>query len=53
MSTAVDQNNKRDAAPVETLYTICPVVTVANVDVELGWLDEEFTRARAKAVYLR
>ncbi len=42
-----------ETAPVETLYTICPVLTAANVAVELGWLDEEFQRAGGKAVYLR
>lgn len=38
---------------VEALYTICPVLTAANVAVELGWLDEEFERVGGKATYLR
>jgi ABC-type nitrate/sulfonate/bicarbonate transport system substrate-binding protein len=53
MSIAVDKHSTKDAAPVETLYTICPVLTAANVAVELGWLDEEFARAGARAIYLR
>jgi len=53
MSNAVDQNTKKAAAPVEALYTICPVLTAANVAVELGWLDEELARAGGRAVYLR
>jgi ABC-type nitrate/sulfonate/bicarbonate transport system substrate-binding protein len=55
MSIAVDNVRTRDAVrpAVETLYTICPVLTAANVAVELGWLDEEFQRAGAKPVYLR
>lgn len=42
-----------ELAPVETLYTICPVLTAANLAVEFGWLDEELERVGAKAVYLR
>ncbi|HVW29586.1 MAG TPA: ABC transporter substrate-binding protein [Polyangiaceae bacterium] len=55
MSIAVDESRTKDAVhpAVETLYTICPVLTAANVAVELGWLDEEFQRVGAKAVYLR
>ncbi len=37
----------------EVLYTICPVFNAANVAVELGWLDDEFKKVGAKAVYLR
>ena len=37
----------------EVYYTICPVFNAANVAVELGWLDEEFKKVGAKAVYLR
>jgi ABC-type nitrate/sulfonate/bicarbonate transport system substrate-binding protein len=40
-------------ALTEALYTICPVLSASNVAVELGWLDEEFKRAGAKATYLR
>ncbi len=47
------QESAQSAAAVETLYTICPVLTAANVAVEFGWLDEEFQRAGAKGVYLR
>lgn len=54
MSIAVDNRATNQASTaVETLYTICPVLTAANVAVELGWLDEEFQRAGAKGVYLR
>lgn len=55
MSIAVNNSKTQDAArpAVETLYTICPVLTAANVAEELGWLDEEFKRAGAKGVYLR
>lgn len=54
MSIAVDNATTKQATPaVETLYTICPVLTAANVAVELGWLDEEFQRAGAKGIYLR
>lgn len=34
-------------------YTICPVFVASNIAVELGWLDEEFRRVGASAVYLR
>ena len=37
----------------EVYYTICPVFNAANVAVELGWLDEEFKKVHAKAIYLR
>jgi len=37
----------------EAYYTICPVFNAANVAVELGWLDEEFKKVGAKAIYLR
>ena len=37
----------------EAYYTICPVFNAANVAVELGWLDEEFKKVHAKAIYLR
>jgi ABC-type nitrate/sulfonate/bicarbonate transport system substrate-binding protein len=47
-------STKASSSPaVETLYTICPVLTAANVALELGWLEEEFRRAGAKPVYLR
>ena len=36
MSIAVDKNSSKDAAPVETLYTICPVLTAANVVLGVG-----------------
>jgi ABC-type nitrate/sulfonate/bicarbonate transport system substrate-binding protein len=54
-SIAIDDVKTKAAArpAVETLYTICPVLTAANVAVELGWLDDEFRRAGAKGVYLR
>ncbi|WP_437882345.1 ABC transporter substrate-binding protein [Pseudomonas sp. LRF_L74] len=38
---------------VRAYYTICPVLVASNVAVELGWLDEEFERAGARADYLR
>ncbi|PAS96527.1 MAG: nitrate ABC transporter substrate-binding protein [Candidatus Dactylopiibacterium carminicum] len=38
---------------IEAYYTICPVFVASNIAVELGWLDEEFRRAGASAVYLR
>jgi len=38
---------------IEAYYTICPVFVASNIAVELGWLDEEFKRAGAKATYLR
>ncbi|EIQ01681.1 ABC-type nitrate/sulfonate/bicarbonate transport system, periplasmic component [Opitutaceae bacterium TAV1] len=41
------------AALVDTLYTLCPVLVASNIAVELGWLDEEFARAGARAIYLR
>lgn len=41
------------AALTETVYTICPVLVASNVAVELGWLDEEFARVGARAIYLR
>lgn len=49
------ENNQTQKAhdPVETLYTICPVLTAANLAVEFGWLDEELERVGGKAVYLR
>jgi len=55
MTNAVQDIRSKDAVrpAVETLYTICPVLTAANVAVEFGWLDEEFQRAGAKAIYLR
>jgi ABC-type nitrate/sulfonate/bicarbonate transport system substrate-binding protein len=55
MSIAVEDIRTREFAAhaVETLYTICPVLTAANVAVELGWFDEELQRAGAKPVYLR
>ena len=37
----------------EAYYTICPVFNAANVAVELGWLDEEFKKVHARAIYLR
>lgn len=43
----------RGPAVVEAFYTICPVLVASNVAVELGWLDEEFKLADAKATYLR
>lgn len=54
MSIAVEESRTKDRSPaIEALYTICPVITAANVAVELGWLDEEFARVGGKAVYLR
>jgi ABC-type nitrate/sulfonate/bicarbonate transport system substrate-binding protein len=59
MSTTIASAPARAAAPkaarglTEVFYTICPVFNAANVAVELGWLDEEFKRVSAKAVYLR
>jgi ABC-type nitrate/sulfonate/bicarbonate transport system substrate-binding protein len=52
----LQQSKTKEAAPttaVETLYTICPVLTAANVAAELGWLQEELQHAGAKPVYLR
>ncbi len=40
-------------AAVETLYTICPVMTAANRGSRARLADEEFRRAGAKGVYLR
>jgi len=37
----------------DAYYTICPVLTASNIAVELGWLDEEFKKAGARAIYLR
>ena len=59
MSTSVKSKpaNKPVAKKIHTLteayYTICPVFNAANVAVELGWLDEEFKKVGAKAIYLR
>ena len=44
---------KAPRSVTEVYYTICPVFNAANVAVELGWLDEEFKKVNAKAVYLR
>jgi ABC-type nitrate/sulfonate/bicarbonate transport system substrate-binding protein len=41
------------ASLTEVYYTICPVLNAANVAVELGWLDEEFKKVGARAIYLR
>jgi ABC-type nitrate/sulfonate/bicarbonate transport system substrate-binding protein len=53
--TAVENSyaKVKSHAPVETLYTICPVLTAANVAAELGWLEEELLQAGAKPAYLR
>ncbi len=55
--TAAAQQSKTKttttAPGVETLYTICPVLTAANVAAELGWLQEELQQAGAIPVYLR
>jgi ABC-type nitrate/sulfonate/bicarbonate transport system substrate-binding protein len=59
MSAILETAPTRESAPkaarglTEVLYTICPVFNAANVAVELGWLDEEFKKVSAKAVYLR
>jgi ABC-type nitrate/sulfonate/bicarbonate transport system substrate-binding protein len=42
-----------DSQPLETYYSICPLLVASNIAVELGWLDEEFDRVGASAVYLR
>ena len=34
-------------------YTICPVLVASSIAVELGWLEEEFRRVGAGAIYLR
>jgi ABC-type nitrate/sulfonate/bicarbonate transport system substrate-binding protein len=34
-------------------YTICPVLVASAIAVELGWLEEEFRRVGASAIYLR
>lgn len=51
------QSEFRDSASSSAVesayYTICPVFVASNVAVELGWLDEEFSRIGAQAIYLR
>ncbi|HIJ62370.1 MAG TPA: ABC transporter substrate-binding protein [Rhodospirillaceae bacterium] len=50
----IEQSKPRPASSlVDVYYTICPVLNAANVAVELGWLDEEFRRVGARAIYLR
>ena len=59
MSTTLKAAPVREAAHkktrelTEVYYTICPVFNGANIAVELGWLDEEFKKVNAKAIYLR
>ncbi|MBE8594918.1 ABC transporter substrate-binding protein, partial [Pseudomonas sp. MAFF 301449] len=39
--------------PLPTHYSICPLLVASNIAVELGWLDEEYQRVGAEAIYLR
>lgn len=36
-----------------THYSICPLLVASNIAVEFGWLDEEYQRVGAEAIYLR
>jgi ABC-type nitrate/sulfonate/bicarbonate transport system substrate-binding protein len=40
-------------ALADVVYTICPVLAASGIAVELGWLEEELTRAGGRAIYLR
>jgi ABC-type nitrate/sulfonate/bicarbonate transport system substrate-binding protein len=58
MSTLLETTNAPARPAAQTVltdvyYTICPVFNAANVAVELGWLDEEFKKVGARALYLR
>ncbi|PWK76686.1 ABC transporter substrate-binding protein [Aminobacter sp. AP02] len=55
MNTAYKPSSSELAAstPRDLLYTICPVLVASNVALELGWIDDEFARVGASAIYLR
>lgn len=50
-SPKIDSSSSRQLT--EAHYTICPVFVASNIAVEFGWLEEEFKRVGARAIYLR
>jgi len=53
MNAITETLRNANAAVTEVNYTICPVLAASNIAVELGWLQEEFTQANARGIYLR
>jgi ABC-type nitrate/sulfonate/bicarbonate transport system substrate-binding protein len=51
-SIAADSTVVATPTATELVYTICPVLSGANVAAELGWLDEEIKKTGTKLSYL-
>ncbi len=53
LATPTTKNHAPTGTPVADIhYTICPVFAASNVALELGWLEEEITKAGGRLNYL-